>query len=249
MRSEKQYQCIRNAVLASFTSRRKLINSLEQNDLHRLKTHLCLHLYSHGVRVPQFMAATSSKALSPFIVESRRRSKHVVTKPMAGIYKTKLYTEEEPRGNAVFYQHYVKGDTVRCYVLDDELIASAVVHHSGSVDSSVNQTGIDVISLPRETVNMVRYTAGLLGLCFCGIDLIREEDTGEYFVVDVNISPMFVNFARQSFIDIPALIADCLIGYAQKQRGIAQSRFPMLEQAKDILSTDPDIRKLIRPEG
>jgi hypothetical protein len=195
------------------------------------------------------MAATSSKALRPFIVETRRLSKHIVTKPMAGIYKTNLYTEGEPRENAAFYQHYVKGDTVRCYVLDDELIASAVVHHSGSVDSSVNQTGIEVITLPRETVNMLRYTAGLLGLCFCGIDLIREADTGEYFVIDVNISPMFVNFARQSFIDIPAMIADCLIGYAQKHRGITTRRFPMLEQAKDMLSTDPDIRKLIQPEG
>lgn len=250
VRYEIKYQKIRNSVIEAFTRRRRLVNPLFKNDLHRLKTYLFWHLKRNGIRVPEFIVGTSSPALKGFAENSLKAAEGAVEKPMAGIYKTFLWSQErwnnhkwEERGS--FYQYYIRGDTIRCYVLGGKLIASAVIIHRDTVDSSMSQTGIEVIDLPPDAKKLAENTAKVLDLSFCGLDIMNDAKSG-YYLVDCNISPMFVNFARLSFIDIPAMITDYLIECAETQGPETKGwDISILNEAKDILATDPDIRRMI----
>ncbi len=250
VRSEVKCQKIRNSVLESFSGKRALVNPLLKNDLHRLKTFLFRYLKDNGLPVPQFMIGTSSKDLKRFAKEAFGNSNGAVSKPLAGIYKTYLWDEMAWKNHnwserGAFYQYYIKGDTIRCYVLDGKVIASAIIVHGDTVDSSMSQTGIQVVELPERAKRIAQQVTKVLKLPFCGMDLMRENDTGKYYVIDCNISPMFVNFARLSHNDIPAKIADYLIECAHPGDRPKAKRLSLLDEAKDILENDPDIRKMI----
>ena len=250
LRSEITCQKIRNSVIEFFSSKRPVVNPLQKNDLHRLKTYLFWYLTHKGISVPAFMAGSSSINLKGFAQDAFRRSAGAVRKPLAGIYKTFLWDEGEWESHkweerGAFYQYYIKGDTIRCYVLGGKLIASAIIVHGDTVDSSMSQTGIKVIELPEKAKKLAEETAAVLKLPFCGMDLMREEKTEHYYVIDCNISPMFVNFARLSCIDIPAKIADHLIECAHTKDKSKPKKCSLLNEAKDILAYDPDIRAMI----
>jgi glutathione synthase/RimK-type ligase-like ATP-grasp enzyme len=254
VQSEVKCQKVRNSILKSFSKKRPLVNPLLKNDLHRLKTFLFWYLKKNGLPVPSFMIGTSSKNLKVFAEEAFKGSNGAVTKPLAGIYKTFLWGEMaweshkwDERG--AFYQYYIKGDTIRCYVLDGKVIASAIIVHRDTVDSSMSQTGIKVIELPERAKRIAERVTKVLELPFCGMDLMREEETGKYYVIDCNISPMFVNFARLSHNDISAKIADYLIECAQSGDRAKTRGLSLLDEVKEILENDPDIRKMISRKG
>lgn len=251
--TERRCQQIRNTVIEAFSKKRPIVNPLRKNDLHRLKTYLFAYASKNGLPVPRFMVGTAARALRNFVSGERDMAHGVVDKPLAGIYKTHLCSEEtwqshRWQGRGAFYQRYIKGDTIRCYVLNGKLIAAAKILHAGSVDSSVSQTGIEVIELPQAAKQIAERAAEVLALSFCGMDLMHEFKTGSYYLIDCNMSPMFVNFARLSQNDIPAKIADYLIQRAQVGGGKMDRRLALLGEAKDILERDPDIRKLLIPK-
>jgi glutathione synthase/RimK-type ligase-like ATP-grasp enzyme len=129
------------------------------------------------------------------------------------------------------------------------VIASAIILHRDTVDSSMSQTGIEVIELPERGKRIAERVTEVLNIPFCGMDLMREEDTGEYYVIDCNISPMFVNFARLSCNDISAKIADYLIECAQSGDKPKTKGLSLLDEAKNILENDPDIQRMISEKG
>jgi len=247
VQAEMKLQKIRNSIVKIYSQCRMLVNSLEKNNLHRMKTYLLYFLKNNGIPVPNFMVGTSSRDLSDFARKTIEGQKEAVVKPLAGIYKTVLWSESGLKESPAIYQHYIEGETIRCYVLGGKLVASAVVLHEDGVDSSINQRGIRVINLPLETVRITERTAEILGLDFCGIDLVREDET--YYIIDVNISPMFVNFSLLSFIDIPAQIAEYLIEHAGEHKKDKRRHVAILKQAKEMLLNDPEIRKMISPEN
>ncbi|MGA1840702.1 MAG: ATP-grasp domain-containing protein [bacterium] len=254
IQSEIRCQKVRNSILKSFSNKRPLVNPLLKNDLHRLKTYLFRHLKKNGLPVPPFMIGTSPKPLKWFVEEAFKCSNGAVTKPLAGIYKTFLWDEsawENHKWNerGAFYQYYIKGDTIRCYVLNGKVIASAIIVHGDTVDSSMSQTGIKVVKLPERAKRIAERVTKVLEIPFCGMDLMKEEDTGSYYVIDCNISPMFVNFARLSQNDISAKIADYLIECAQSGDRPKIKGLSLLDEVKDIIEKDPDIRKMISRKG
>lgn len=248
VRKEKAERTIRQGILHCFEHRRPLINPLRANGLHRLKPFLYHVLGSSGVTVPRFMIASAGEELLVFSAQNAARGKQTVVKPLGGIFKTRLQTAEDHgkgswkiRGS--LYQDYIEGDTIRCYVLDNRVIAAAKILFQGTVDSSLSQTGIEVIDLPEQAVQCATAAAGILHAPFCGIDLMRDARSGRYYLIDCNFSPMFVNFARMSKIDIPAHLADYLIRLAGREPGRKPIGASLLEEAKQLLTGDGDIRR------
>jgi len=245
---ERILRAIQQSVLRVFEHTRPLVNPLGPNALHRLKPFLYHFLGRRGVPVPRFMAASAGEDLSGFAARNTAFGKQTVVKPLAGIFKTRLQTPEEWRTGSwkirgSLYQEYVEGDTLRCYVLDNRLIAAAKILFRGTVDSSLSQTGIEVVDLPAQAEGCAITAAKTVQAQFCGIDIMRDRRTGRYHPIDCNFSPMFANFARLSRIDIAADLADYLIrlaGGSQAQRPIGVS---LLEEAKELLTEDAEIRR------
>ena len=248
LKKEKSDRTIRQAVIYAFQCRRPLVNPLRENNLHRLKPFLSHYLGKHGVPVPAFIVASAGEQLLRFSERNANLQAKTVVKPLAGIFKTELQTEEEwKRGfwkiRSAFYQTFIEGDTIRCYVLNDRVIAAAKILFHGTVDSSLSQTGIEVVDLPPQAVQIARTTARILNTRFCGIDLMREKRTNKYYIIDCNFSPMFVNFARLSKIDIPAKIAEYLIQLAQQDPKPSPKGASLLREAKELLMSDKEIKR------
>jgi glutathione synthase/RimK-type ligase-like ATP-grasp enzyme len=246
LKNERKYLSVITAVVKLLARTTLLVNPVRENDLHRQKTYLFWYLRQKGLPIPAFMSGTAKHRLKQFAEKAFMEKDGAVIKPLAGIYKTYLWDKQrwqahQWKSRGALYQYYIKGDTIRCYVLQKKVIAAARIIHGDTVDSSMSQTGIEVISLPEEACRIAESTAEVLGLLFCGMDLMRESKTGEFFLIDCNMSPMFVNFARLSGIDIPAMLAEFLITEAAEKK--KRNKLPLLKEAKDLLAHDPEIRK------
>jgi hypothetical protein len=218
--------------------------------LHRQKPLMFARLERAGLPVPPASTGTQHVSMSSFVARGRRAWSGVVHKPLAGIYKTALWDDDivHPwEARPALAQRYVRGDTIRCYVLDGRMLASARIEHRGTVDSSLSQTGIAPVGLTSEQRAIAEGTARALGLVFCGLDLMRDAVSGETWVIDCNVSPMFVNFSYLSGCDIAGLIADHLISLAGHEHGSrAQEVLGMVSEAKQALAGDADMAAMMR---
>lgn len=247
LENEVRVQSIRNTVIELTGQSCRLVNSAAANDLHRKKTGLLWHLRKSGLPVPDFVCGTDRAFLQMVNAGWEQAGRGTVIKPLAGIYKTLALDDTAAAHHPwdkrpAFYQHYIRGETIRCYVLDGRVMAAAIIVHGNTVDSSMSQTGIEVIMLPAEAERIAVHTAHVLGIDFCGLDLMRNE-AGSYFLIDCNFSPMFVNFSLASCIDIPALLADFLLAAAAQKKKQSLKTLSLLQEAKSLLAGDPDIRK------
>ncbi|MBN2736957.1 MAG: hypothetical protein JXR70_08260 [Spirochaetales bacterium] len=243
---EKSNQRLRHSLLYLLAAKSPVINPLYQNNLHRLKSYLFYYLRKKGIPVPDFICSSHAFTMKDFAQKQFSKGPGAVIKPLAGIYKTKLWSasdwdNHDWQTRAAFYQSYIPGDTIRCYVVDDVFAAAARIVHQGTVDSSMSQTGIEVLDLPCEAKTMALSTAKALGLRFCGMDLMHDKNSGRYYVIDCNMSPMFVNFSRLSAVDIPAMIAEMLMKISGQE---APKRIKgLLGDLKSLLADDVGLRQ------
>lgn len=247
LQAARRAQVVRTAVVRTLERRRTVINPADSQNLHRLKAHMLWRLRRAGLPVPDLAAGSDRGALATWALRAGHRCA-AVDKPVAGVYKTRAWTEE---GHAArpwatrpaLVQRYVEGDTIRCYVLDGEVLAAARILHDGRhVDSSIAQTGVEVLELTPEAQGVALGAARSLKLAFCGLDLLIRQG-GEVFLIDCNLSPMFVNHGRMCRCDIAGHLADHLIACAG--RGEARRRpavLGMVDQVKALLASDPDLR-------
>jgi len=247
LRAERRNIALRTAVVQSLSAVRPVVSPPGPQNLHRLKTHELDRLRAAGLPVPAFQAGSAPEPLERFAGDAQQWG-GAVDKPLAGIYKTHLWTAERSRAHPwarrpALCQRYVAGDTIRCYVLAGRLLAAARIVHGGTVDSSSSQTGIEVIELPPAGRRLASRVAQALGLSFCGMDLQRNRD-GELFVIDCNLSPMFVNFSKLSRCDIAGHLADHLITLASERRPVPRPDVvDLVADAKSLLSEDPEIAR------
>lgn len=254
LRIERASHAFRTAALRRLASRRPVINPPDLQNLHRTKTFELEKLRAAGLPVPPFAAGTDRGALSGFCHRAKQEGwAGVVTKPPAGIYKTRLVEDpslaDHPfERRPALLQRYIPGDTVRCYAVGGRFLSAARIVHGGTVDSSVSQTGIEVIELSRSGRDLVEATARVLDLEFCGMDLMIEKKSQAEYVIDCNISPMFVNYGYLSGCDVAGHLADHLIARASAgQRGYTRPAVAdRVETAKDAITRDPELAALLR---
>ena len=246
----RQDHAVRTGVIRFLARRRTVINPPDLQNLHRLKMRTLTLLREAGLPVPRFAAGTAAGPMEGIAREMSARWSGVVDKPLAGVYKTHPWSDrrhaDHPWGRRpALFQRLIKGDTVRCYVANGRLLSAARVEHGDTVDSSMSQTGTEVLELGPRGVEVAEAAASALDLDFCGQDLLLEHGTGEVFLIDCNLAPMFVNYGRATRCDVAGHLADLLL---RRARGEDRPRPPVLEmvdQAKDLLASDPDIARLL----
>ena len=252
MRAARENHSVRTAVVCQLARRRPVINPPHKQNLHRLKLQQLPLLRRAGLPVPEFSAGSASGELERAAGRLLRRFGAAVDKPLAGIYKTlpwsaELHAARPWEQRPALFQRLIGGDTVRCYVVGGRLLSAARIMHGDTVDSSMSQTGTEVLQLAPEAVAVAQGAAQALALDFCGLDLLLEHDTHEVFLIDCNLAPMFVNYGRATRCDVAGRLADLLI---HRAGGAARGRpavLGLVDRAKDLLADDPELARLLRP--
>ncbi|MFW5740966.1 MAG: ATP-grasp domain-containing protein, partial [Myxococcota bacterium] len=203
------------SVLHIVGERVPVINPPDGQEVHRNKVWQLFSLAARGLPVPPTVAGNDPDACAAFVRE-QGGPEHVVVKPLAGIYKTCLLSdiglERALEAGPVILQRYIQGDTIRTYIVEGELVgAGRIVHDTSTVDSSIGQTGVELVELPRGAVSAGWNAARHLGLHWTGMDFQREHATGRHFILECNASSMFASFSRQTGCDVPGAIAAALL--------------------------------------
>lgn len=212
---------LKYVVLEQLTRRIPLVNPPSAQEVHRTKIHQLFSLLRAGIRVPPTVAGNDLARCTRFVAEMGGEER-VVHKPLAGIYKTRLLAEVGldhalAQGPAIL-QRYIRGPTLRAYIVGGRLVgAGRLVQQGDAIDSSVGQIGVEPFDLPEAAVAEGWRAARHLGLSWTGMDFLLEEATGELFVLECNASAMFANFSRMTGFDVPAALAELLIGLAGRR--------------------------------
>ena len=250
----RRNHALRTAAVRHLARRRPVINPPDLQNLHRLKAHTLGLLRRAGLPMPMFYAGTASGAMQEAAREMAARFSGVVDKPLAGVWKTYPWSRQRhvahPWGRRpALLQRLIRGDTVRCYLVGGRLLSAAKVVHGDTVDSSMSQTGTEVLELPPRCVEVAEAAARCLRLDFCGQDLLLEHDTGEVFLIDCNLAPMFVNYGQATRCDVAGHLADLLVRRAGASVEARPPVLDMVDEAKDLLAGDPDIARLLAGDG
>lgn len=73
-------------------------------------------------------------------------------------------------------------------------------------------------TLPSEIIQMCEEISRHLVCDIVGFDIIQNNETGEYFVMETNSSPHFPTFSVISEIDIPGILTDYIIKQVKKKK-------------------------------
>jgi glutathione synthase/RimK-type ligase-like ATP-grasp enzyme len=192
-----------------------VINSPRAQEIHRTKVHQIFSLMHAGFPLPATVAGNDRDECARFVA-TQGGEERVVVKPLAGIHKTELLSE---RGldawlasGPVILQRYVRGDTIRAYLVGGRLVgAGEILHADDRVDSSLEQRGVEPVVLPQDVARLGWAAATHLGLAWTGMDFIREAKTGDYFILECNAAAMFAGFSAITGCDVAGAIADYLL--------------------------------------
>jgi glutathione synthase/RimK-type ligase-like ATP-grasp enzyme len=216
--AENQAECFlfQYAVLETLGRRIPVINPPWAQEVHRTKVHQLFSLMRAGFPVPATLAGNQPEACAQFVAAQGGEGA-VVVKPLAGIYKTTRLSEAGglaaclERG-PVILQRYLAGDTLRAYLVGEKLVgAGRIVHAGAAVDASVEQRGVVPVALPDPVIRLGAAAAKHLGLAWTGMDFLREQGTGEYFILECNAAAMFAGFSQMTGIDVAGALADYLL--------------------------------------
>ena len=196
-----------------------VINPPLGQEVHRNKIAQLFSLRAAGLPVPPTIAGNDLERCAAF-VKAQGGEDRVVLKPLAGIYKTCLLSEvgleKALEQGPVILQRYIRGDTIRAYIVGGKLAGAGRILYSGeSVDSSVGQSGVEAVSLPPEVVRAGWAAANHLGLSWSGMDFMRAAEGGAHYILECNAAAMFAGFSRMTGFDVPGALAELLIGLAR----------------------------------
>jgi len=177
-----------------------VVNSVDTTWLHRSKPAADLRLRAAGIASPRCLVTDDPAAVRRFA----ETVGEVVRKPIAGggacvAVDAAALSDADLAGLATapaLFQERVRGDDLRIYVLDGEVVAAALIRTS-ALDYRGNEDGVEALPVDDELAALCRQVAAVLGLVFTGIDVKRSPDGG-LTVLDANPSPMFLGIQRMT---------------------------------------------------
>jgi glutathione synthase/RimK-type ligase-like ATP-grasp enzyme len=175
-----------------------VVNSVEATWLHRSKPAADLRLRAAGVPSPRCLVTDDPAAVRRFVASVG----DVVRKPIAGggacvAVDPDAISDDDLAGLATaptLFQERVRGEDLRIYVLDGEVVAAAHIHTT-ALDYRGNEDEVVALAADAELTALCRRVAEVLGLTFTGID-VKRGPGGELTVLDANPSPMFLGIQK-----------------------------------------------------
>jgi glutathione synthase/RimK-type ligase-like ATP-grasp enzyme len=190
-----------------------MVNSIEATWLHRSKPAADLRLRAAGIATPRCLVSDDPAAVRRFVANVGE----TVRKPVAGggacvAVDPDALSDGELAGLAmapVLFQERIRGDDLRVYLVDGEVVAAAHIHTT-AIDYRGHEDDVVGFTPDDELTELCRRAAATLGLVFTGIDVKRKSD-GELVVLDVNPSPMFLGVERRTSQPITRRLAARLV--------------------------------------
>ncbi|MFC4944435.1 ATP-grasp domain-containing protein [Pseudonocardia sp. GCM10023141] len=190
-----------------------MVNSVDATWFHRSKPAADLRLRAAGIRTPRCLVTDRPEAVREFVDTVGE----TVTKPIAGggecvaVDPARL-TDTDLAGlrtAPALFQERVRGDDLRIYVVDGEVVAATHIK-TEALDYRGKEDDVIAIAADDELAALSRAVAVALGLVFTGIDIKRGVD-GLLTVLDANPSPMFLGIENRTGLPITARLADRLV--------------------------------------
>jgi hypothetical protein len=190
-----------------------MVNSVETTWFHRSKPAADLRLRAAGIATPRCLVTDDPAAVRRFV----EAVGETVRKPIAGggacvAVDPAALTDADLAGLVTaptLFQERIRGDDLRVYVVDGEVVAAAHIH-TEALDYRGHEDDVVRIEADAELTDLCRRVAATLGLVFTGIDVKRAAD-GTLTVLDTNPSPMFLGVERRTQQPIGARLAERLV--------------------------------------
>jgi glutathione synthase/RimK-type ligase-like ATP-grasp enzyme len=189
------------AVHAWFEASGALVaNSVDATWFHRSKPAADLRLRAAGIPTPRCLVTDDPEALRRFVATVGE----AVRKPVAGggacvAVDPAHLDDADLHGLATapaLYQERVRGDDLRVYVVDGEVVAAAHIRTT-ALDYRGHEDEVVPIPVDDDLADLCVRAAATLGLVFTGVDVKRSAD-GRLTVLDANPSPMFLGIERRT---------------------------------------------------
>jgi hypothetical protein len=190
-----------------------MVNSVETTWFHRSKPAADLRLRAAGIATPRCLVTDDPAAVRRFV----EAVGETVRKPIAGggacvAVDPAAVTDADLAGLVTaptLFQERIRGDDLRVYVVDGEVVAAAHIH-TEALDYRGHEDDVVKIEADAELTELCQRVAATLGLVFTGIDVKRAAD-GTLTVLDTNPSPMFLGVERRTQQPIGARLAARLV--------------------------------------
>lgn len=172
-------------------------------------------LRAAGLPVPATLWSNDPAAVRAFC-----REREAIYKPVAGGAATRKVEERdlEPERLAklqaapVCFQELLPGDDIRVYVIDGRVVCALRIE-TEAIDFRQNESKIEPIELSEAVKAQCIRAAEVIGLRYTGMDL-KGDRNGEYKILELNPSAMFLGFQFRGGVDIGGPLCDALCSHA-----------------------------------
>ena len=202
-----------------------VVNRLGGGMSNNSKAYQAMLLRQCGLLIPPTLVTNDPEAALQFYEDCRRE---VIYKSLSGIRSIVRRLEPEQlsrlpllRHGPAQFQSFIPGENVRVHTVGDRLFATRV--HTEAVDYRYarrdgQSVTMEPAKLPPSVEDACLRVAHELDLLLTGIDLMETPD-GDYYCFEVNPSPGFLFYERQSGQPISAALADLLYQGAAPRYG------------------------------
>ncbi|NVB41659.1 hypothetical protein G6O69_27725 [Pseudenhygromyxa sp. WMMC2535] len=171
-------------------------------------------LAAAGLPVPKTLWSNDPDAVRRFCAENE-----AIYKPVAGGAATRKVEPRDLeddrlaklRAAPVCFQELLPGDDVRVYVIDSRVVCALRIE-TEAIDFRQNETKIEAIELPESVARSCIRAAEVIGLRYTGMD-IKADREGNYKILELNPSAMFVGFEYRAGVDIGGALCDAMIAH------------------------------------
>lgn len=199
-----------------------VVNALEHGGVMTLKPFQLWRAGQLGLRTPETLISNNPERVRRFV----ERVGEVVYKPSMGgglcrpLAGGDLAQLDLITSAPVTFQERVRGLAVRATVVGDEVV-SCVGIPSSALDyrddpayraGDLEYTGVDLPDVVAERCRRLMRDSGLM---MSGVDFIRD-DSGRFFFLEANSSPVFLDIERKTGAPISARLADLLLWLANE---------------------------------
>ncbi|ATG79149.1 ATP-grasp domain-containing protein [Pseudoalteromonas sp. 1_2015MBL_MicDiv] len=192
----------------------KWVNGWEAFQHHQEKPYQLQKIKNLGVKIPQTYVGNNIEDIK-FAYKNLEQS---IFKPVFGGAHTEMLTEshlETERVEAalakspITVQEFIAGTNIRTYVVGKRVISIELKSDMADFRED-DDAKLIVIDTPELIKSQAKHIAEELYLNWTAIDWRRNE-SGEYYFLEANPSPMFIGFEKQSGIPMSDYIVDYML--------------------------------------
>jgi hypothetical protein len=169
-------------------------------------------LQQEGIPLPRTCITSSPEMAKSFI----SKVGHAVCKPLLGgsyCRRVPLDQLDFISAEPTIFQEEISGVDIRVNMLNGKVLSAHIIKSEEGVldyrtDPRYSEGGVEYeeVTLPDEVIEYCKRATGIMELRFSGIDLRRTPE-GEYYLIECNSMPAFLDIEQKT----GAAITDCII--------------------------------------